>query len=80
MWKDKPLIAHVQAIVRPFTDDLIISCNRNAARYRAYADQLVEDPQKDFPGPWPVFWPDLPLRTIPGCWCLPVMLRISMPH
>ena len=51
VWKDKPLIAHVQAIVRPFTDDLIISCNRNAARYRAYADQLVEDPQKDFPGP-----------------------------
>ena len=51
VWKDKPLIAHVQAIVRPFTDDLIISCNRNAARYRAYADQLVEDSQKDFPGP-----------------------------
>jgi len=50
-WHGQPLIAHVQAVVRPFTDDLIISCNRNAERYRAYADRLVEDPQKDFPGP-----------------------------
>ncbi|MCE4057142.1 molybdenum cofactor guanylyltransferase MobA [Pseudomonas sp. Au-Pse12] len=50
-WYGQPLIAHVQAVVRPFTDDLIISCNRNAERYRAYADRLVEDPQKDFPGP-----------------------------
>jgi molybdopterin-guanine dinucleotide biosynthesis protein A len=50
-WQGKPLIAHVQATVRPFSDDLIVSCNRNANRYRAYADQLVEDPQKDFPGP-----------------------------
>ena len=50
-WKGKPLIAHVHAAVRPFTDDLIISCNRNREGYRAYADQLVEDSQKDFPGP-----------------------------
>ncbi|WMI97774.1 molybdenum cofactor guanylyltransferase MobA [Pseudomonas chlororaphis subsp. aurantiaca] len=50
-WQGKPLIAHVQAAVRPFSDDLIISCNRNAEQYRAYADQLVEDSQKDFPGP-----------------------------
>jgi molybdenum cofactor guanylyltransferase len=50
-WKGKPLIAHIHAVVRPFTDDLIISCNRNEEIYRAYADQLVEDSQKDFPGP-----------------------------
>lgn len=50
-WKGKPLIAHVHDVVRPFTDDLIISCNRNRQSYRAYADQLVEDSQKDFPGP-----------------------------
>ncbi len=50
-WKGKPLIAHVQAVVRPFTDDVIISCNRNQNSYQAYADQLVEDSQKDFPGP-----------------------------
>ncbi|MCY1393230.1 Molybdenum cofactor guanylyltransferase [compost metagenome] len=50
-WQGKPLIEHVHAVVRPFTDDLIISCNRNQSRYRAYADQLVADSQHDFPGP-----------------------------
>ncbi|NBF04660.1 molybdenum cofactor guanylyltransferase MobA [Pseudomonas sp. Fl5BN2] len=51
-WQGQPLIAHVHAVVRPFTDDLIISCNRNAEQYRAYADQLVaDDAQEDFPGP-----------------------------
>ena len=33
-------------MVRPFSDDLIISCNRNAERYRAYADQWVNDAQQ----------------------------------
>lgn len=50
-WQDKPLIAHVQAVVRPLTNDLIISCNRNHDRYRPYADQLVSDAEADFPGP-----------------------------
>ena len=50
-WHGTPLIAHVQAVVRPLTDDLIISCNRNLEQYRPYADQLVCDPETDFPGP-----------------------------
>ncbi len=50
-WQGRPLIAHVQAVVRPFSDDLIISCNRNAEQYRPYADRLVADQQADFPGP-----------------------------
>lgn len=50
-WQDTPLIAHVQAVVRPLTDDLIISCNRNHDQYRSYADQLVSDAEADFPGP-----------------------------
>ncbi|MEG0249187.1 MAG: molybdenum cofactor guanylyltransferase MobA [Pseudomonas sp.] len=50
-WQGKPLIAHVQAVVRPLTDDLIISCNRNQKRYQPYADQLVSDAEADFPGP-----------------------------
>ncbi|RWU21566.1 molybdenum cofactor guanylyltransferase MobA [Pseudomonas alkylphenolica] len=50
-WHGTPLIAHVQAVVRPLTDDLIISCNRNQDRYRPYADQLVSDTEADFPGP-----------------------------
>ena len=50
-WRGQPLIAHVQRFVRPLTDDLIISCNRNPQHYAAYADQLVNDDSPDFPGP-----------------------------
>ncbi|WP_137817902.1 molybdenum cofactor guanylyltransferase MobA [Pseudomonas sp. 2FG] len=50
-WRGKPLIAHLHALTRPLTDDLIISCNRNGERYAAYADRLVQDDSLDFPGP-----------------------------
>ncbi len=50
-WHGQPLIAHLQRLARPLTDDLIISCNRNHERYAAYADQLVSDDSADFPGP-----------------------------
>ncbi|AYN16351.1 molybdenum cofactor guanylyltransferase MobA [Pseudomonas monteilii] len=50
-WKGEPLVAHVQRVVRPLSDDLVISCNRNQEAYRAYADQLVGDAEADFPGP-----------------------------
>lgn len=50
-WQGRPLIAHLHAKVRDLTDDLIISCNRNQALYRAFADRLVADEQADFPGP-----------------------------
>jgi molybdopterin-guanine dinucleotide biosynthesis protein A len=50
-WRGRPLIAHLHELVRPLTDDLIISCNRNAERYAAYADRLVHDAEADFPGP-----------------------------
>ena len=50
-WGEKALIEHVQHVARPLTDDLIISCNRNHDRYRALADQLISDPEDDFPGP-----------------------------
>lgn len=50
-WGEQALIEHVQRVARPFTDDLIISCNRNQQRYSALADQLVSDPRDDFPGP-----------------------------
>ncbi len=51
-WEEKPLIAHIHDVVRPLTDDLIISCNRNKKKYRPFSDQLVEDSQKGFPGPF----------------------------
>ncbi|QBF26624.1 molybdenum cofactor guanylyltransferase MobA [Pseudomonas tructae] len=50
-WQGQPLVAHIHAVVRPLSDDLIISCNRNQERYRPYADQLVGDTEADFPGP-----------------------------
>lgn len=50
-WHGRPLVEHVHAVVRPLTDDLIISCNRNLDAYRAYADRLVSDPEANFPGP-----------------------------
>ncbi|OAJ51238.1 molybdenum cofactor guanylyltransferase MobA [Pseudomonas marginalis] len=50
-WRGQPLIAHLQRLARPLTDDLIISCNRNPERYADYADQLVNDDSPDFPGP-----------------------------
>lgn len=50
-WRGKPLIAHLHALTRPLTDDLIISCNRNIECYAAYADRLVHDDSQDFPGP-----------------------------
>ncbi|OPA91381.1 molybdenum cofactor guanylyltransferase MobA [Pseudomonas fluorescens] len=50
-WQGEPLIAHLQRLTRPLTDDLIISCNRNHEIYAPYADQLVSDDSPDFPGP-----------------------------
>jgi molybdopterin-guanine dinucleotide biosynthesis protein A len=50
-WRGRPLIAWSYEQVRPLTDDLILSCNRNAERYAAYADRLVGDEEADFPGP-----------------------------
>ncbi|KAF2406045.1 molybdopterin-guanine dinucleotide biosynthesis protein A [Pseudomonas antarctica] len=50
-WRGQPLIAHLQCLTRPLTDDLIISCNRNHDLYAPYADQLVSDDSPDFPGP-----------------------------
>ncbi|GLZ85503.1 molybdenum cofactor guanylyltransferase [Metapseudomonas resinovorans] len=50
-WRGRPLIAWLHERVRPLTDDLIISCNRNGERYAAWADQLVQDDSPDYPGP-----------------------------
>jgi molybdopterin-guanine dinucleotide biosynthesis protein A len=50
-WRGHPLVKWVHDAVRPFTDDLIISCNRHAARYGELADRLVGDDAGDYPGP-----------------------------
>ncbi|BBH45927.1 molybdenum cofactor guanylyltransferase MobA [Pseudomonas sp. KU43P] len=50
-WRGEPLVAHVQRVVRPLSDDVVISCNRNQGLYRPFADQMVGDAEADFPGP-----------------------------
>jgi len=51
IWRDRPLISWMHAVARPLTDDLIISCNRNQQHYAGFADQLVGDQERDYPGP-----------------------------
>lgn len=50
-WQGRPLIAWLHEQVRPLSDDLIISCNRNTERYAAWADRLVQDDSPDYQGP-----------------------------
>ncbi|PTS83525.1 molybdenum cofactor guanylyltransferase MobA [Pseudomonas sp. HMWF032] len=50
-WQGRPLIAWLHERVRPLTDDLLISCNRNAERYAPFADRLVSDEAADYQGP-----------------------------
>lgn len=50
-WQGRPLVAWLHELVRPLTDDLILSCNRNDERYAAFADQLVKDDDAHFQGP-----------------------------
>ncbi|MFY9179879.1 MAG: molybdenum cofactor guanylyltransferase MobA [Venatoribacter sp.] len=50
-WQGQALIEHMQQVVRPLTNDLIISCNRNVKRYAELADQVVTDPLHGFVGP-----------------------------
>ncbi|WP_263141715.1 molybdenum cofactor guanylyltransferase MobA [Pseudomonas sp. RIT-PI-AD] len=50
-WRGRPLVAWLYELVRPLGDDLILSCNRNAERYRPYADRLVDDGDDAYQGP-----------------------------
>ncbi|MFA7894101.1 molybdenum cofactor guanylyltransferase MobA [Pseudomonas putida] len=50
-WQGRPLIAHVHAVVRGLSDDLIVSCNRNRQVYQRYAEHCVSDAEAGFPGP-----------------------------
>ena len=50
-WRGRPLIAWLHDVARPLTDELLLSCNRNHARYASYADRLVSDDEDGFPGP-----------------------------
>lgn len=47
----RPLIASLCDVVRPLTDDLLISCNRNTEQYATYCDHILTDDVSGFPGP-----------------------------
>lgn len=51
LFRGKPFIAHIHAVVRELTDDLIISCNRNQAVYATYSDRCASDSVDGYPGP-----------------------------
>ncbi|MDP3978630.1 MAG: molybdenum cofactor guanylyltransferase MobA [Pseudomonas sp.] len=50
-WRGRPLVAWLHDLVRPLSDDLIISCNRNSERYKPFADRLISDDDEHFRGP-----------------------------
>jgi molybdopterin-guanine dinucleotide biosynthesis protein A len=49
--QSKPLIAHVCDRLKPQVGSLIISCNRNIARYKNFAVQTVGDQRQEYQGP-----------------------------
>lgn len=51
LWQGKPLIAHVSEFLRPQVGEILISCNRNVARYAKYTTQTVADLRPSHQGP-----------------------------
>lgn len=50
-WQGEPLIAQVCTRLRGQVGRILISCNRNAEAYSAYADTLVSDYRTGYQGP-----------------------------
>ncbi|MGB5396758.1 MAG: molybdenum cofactor guanylyltransferase MobA [Gammaproteobacteria bacterium] len=50
-YRGRPLIEWVLERIRPQVDDIIISANRHAQRYSAYANHVVADERAGFTGP-----------------------------
>ena len=46
--RGKALVEHMHPVLRPLTDDLIISCNRNQPRYGCLADRSSATPTPIF--------------------------------
>jgi molybdenum cofactor guanylyltransferase len=51
LYKGKPLIQHVVDRLTPQVDEVIVSCNRNAADYKAHCTRLVSDTRVGYLGP-----------------------------
>ncbi|REH38979.1 molybdenum cofactor guanylyltransferase [Paraperlucidibaca baekdonensis] len=50
-WHGQPLVAWLANHAAPMSDDLLISCNRNASRYAHFTSRLISDGNDDFAGP-----------------------------
>tara|TARA_R110002110_G_scaffold406421_1_gene626330 strand:+ start:143573 stop:144154 length:582 start_codon:yes stop_codon:yes gene_type:complete len=50
-WRGKPLVEHVAQCLQQQVDRLLVSCNRNIARYEALGFTTVVDKRADFQGP-----------------------------
>jgi molybdopterin-guanine dinucleotide biosynthesis protein A len=50
-WCGRPLVAHVRDRLAGQVDSLVISCNRNAGRYREWAAATVADRREGYQGP-----------------------------
>lgn len=48
---DRPLVEHVEARLAPQVSTLLISANRNLARYAALGHPVLQDDLPDYPGP-----------------------------
>lgn len=62
-WRGKPFIHHVIERLRPQTDQLIVSCNRNLAAYRALGLPCVTDQISGYAGPLAGVAAGLPCAT-----------------
>jgi molybdopterin-guanine dinucleotide biosynthesis protein A len=50
-YRGQPLIQHALERLRPQVDEVLISANRNLARYQQLGHPVVSDLQQGFPGP-----------------------------
>lgn len=50
-WWGMPMAKRVCRQMRPLVGELMVSCNRNQARYATFCDRTLGDAQTDYPGP-----------------------------
>jgi molybdopterin-guanine dinucleotide biosynthesis protein A len=50
-WQGVEFAQHIAARLRPYTQTLIVNCNRNGQRYQEVADKVVGDGNAEFNGP-----------------------------
>lgn len=50
-YRGKPVIEHVVTKIQAQVSDIVISANRNIARYQHYADQVIADKTAEYLGP-----------------------------